>query len=89
MLRLRNEDLKWRAVESEIIILDRRTWAYISVNDSGAVLWHHMVEGATRADLVAALRGAYDLDEQRAEADVERFLDMLREHDLIEGETAS
>jgi hypothetical protein len=71
-------------VEGEIIILDRRNWSYLSVNDSGAALWPLMVEGTDRAALVEALRATFGIDERQAQADVAAFLRMLADHDLLE-----
>ena len=82
-IRLRSEDLTWRAVDGEVIVLDRRNWGYITINDSGALLWDRLAQGATEADLVVALTEAFAVDPADARADVERFVGALREHDLL------
>jgi hypothetical protein len=89
MLRLRDEHLTWRSVDGEIIIIDRRNWEYTTVNQSGAILWPHVARGTSRRALIAALQDAYGIDEERAVADVEQFLAMLRTHDLVEGDDAA
>jgi hypothetical protein len=70
-------------VDGEVIVLDRRTWAYISINDSGAALWPLLVEGARTLDLVDALRRTFDVEEERAREDVANFLATLRAYDLV------
>lgn len=82
-IRLRDEGVTWRLVDDEVVVLDRRTWAYLSINDSGALLWARLVDGATKAELVATLVEGFELAQERADADVESFLDTLREHDLL------
>jgi hypothetical protein len=83
-IRVRTEAVTWRLVDGEVIVLDRRSWDYISINDSGAVLWQRLVEGATTPELAAVLVGAYEVDEERAMRDAEAFVASLRERDLVE-----
>ena len=82
-IRLRPEDVVWRAVDGEVILLDRRTWSYLTVNGTGAALWDHVVEGTTPEDLVETLVAGFETDRHTARADVDRFLATLREHDLL------
>ncbi|HEY2436588.1 MAG TPA: PqqD family protein [Solirubrobacteraceae bacterium] len=83
ILRLKEADLVWRTVEEETVILHRGDWQYLTVNQTGTLLWTRLVDGATRADLVSVLLAEYDIDERRAAADVDAFLDLLSERDLI------
>ena len=81
-IRLR-EDLIWRAVEDEVIVLDRRTWSYLTINPSGAVLWSQVVSGSSRERLATALAAEFDLDPKRARAEVDDFVSKLEEHGLL------
>lgn len=83
VLRLKDNDIVWRSVEDEIVILHREDWEYLTVNEAGTLLWSKLVDGATRADLVSSLLAAYDIDEKRATSDVETFLTLLSERDLL------
>jgi hypothetical protein len=82
-LALASERLIWREVDDQVIVLDKRTWHYLSINDSGALLWRQIAEGATRAELVARLRDDCELDEQAAARDVQAFISMMQEHGLL------
>src|SRR4051794_30006837 len=82
-IRLRNDDLTWRLVDSEVIVLDRRNWGYITINDSGALLWERLAAGATEAELVSVLADAFAIDPEEARGDVHQFLGALRDHDLV------
>lgn len=82
-LALNDACLMWREVEDEVIVLDKRTWTYMGINGSGAVLWKGIAQGASVAQLVERLRAAYGIDEQAAVRDAGAFVEMLREHGLL------
>ncbi len=56
----------------------------ISLNDSGALLWKILAQGATEAELKAALLETYDVDEARAEADVKAFVCRMKEANFLD-----
>jgi hypothetical protein len=77
------ESLIWREVDGEVIVLDKRTWSYLAINGSGALLWREIVKGTTAAVLIERLRETYELDEQTATRDVEAFVSMMSANDLL------
>ena len=83
-LRIREEDVHWRQVGDEVVILDLRTSQYFSLNGTGALLWPLLSGGATAAELATELATAFDLDAETAQRDVEAFLAALRERDLLD-----
>lgn len=82
-VRLRAEAITWRIVDGEVIALDRRNWAYVTINESGALLWPSLVEGASRDELVARLVAGYGIDYDAASRDVTGFLSLLESRDLL------
>jgi len=82
-LRLRREDLEWREIDSDIVILDGRDATYMTLNGSGALLWRRLAESATRDELVGALLEAYEVDRPTAAADTDAFLAALSEQGLL------
>jgi hypothetical protein len=82
-LKLAEESLTWREIDGEIVVLDRRSWMYMGVNGSGALLWKQIIEGASRSQLVERLRDTYEIDAEVAQRDVEDFLEMLSSHNLL------
>jgi hypothetical protein len=82
-LRLRSEGVTWRSVESEIVVLDQRDSSYLAVNEAGAVLWPLLLEGATRSRLRDELSERFGIDADRAGTDVDVFLGLLAERDLL------
>lgn len=83
-LRLRNGALEWREIEDEVVAVDTRKSIYIAVNHSAAVLWPALASGATREQLVERLTDAFEIDRGSAEEDIDSFLGLLDEHDLLE-----
>jgi hypothetical protein len=82
-LRLREEEVAWCEVGGDIVALEARRSAYLTMNPAGALLWRALADGATRDDLVDALAGEYGLDATAAGRDVDGFIASLRDHDLL------
>ena len=55
----------------------------MSVNETGAFLWHILEEGAEKKDLIHRLTVEYGINKDTAAADVEIFLTQLREKAMI------
>ena len=82
-MRLRN-DVIWREAEGEVIALDGGARNYVSANATGALLWKALVDGASRAELVALLVTTYEIDAEMAARDVDDFVAALEASDLLE-----
>ena len=84
LLRLRSDAVAWRDVDGEVIALGLESSNYFGTNSSGAMLWKRLAEGTTRAELVDDLMTTFGLEQARAQADVDAFLDDLRRRKLLE-----
>lgn len=56
----------------------------ITLNESGAFFWNALLKDTTVDEVVKKVTSEYDVDESKARADVEKFINLLRENDLIE-----
>lgn len=74
----------WRELDGEVVALDLDSSGYLKVNRSGTRLWPLIAEGTTEAQLVGELVDRYELDPDRALADVTAFLVDLGAHALME-----
>jgi Coenzyme PQQ synthesis protein D (PqqD) len=83
-IRLRKAAIEWRLVEGEVVALDRVASEYVSVNRSGGFLWPLLVAGTTRGELVDRLVESYGLERPDAERDVDAFIAVLGERQLLE-----
>jgi hypothetical protein len=82
-LILRKDDLHWREVDDEIVALEARGATYLAANSAGRLLWRMLARGATSDELAAALVDAYGIDAAAATADADRFVQQVREADLL------
>jgi hypothetical protein len=56
----------------------------ITLNDSASFFWDCLQNDITVDELVNLVIQEYDVDEERARIDIEKFIDMLKENDLLE-----
>jgi hypothetical protein len=82
-LALRTDDLYWHEIDDEIVALEGRSSNYLSVNNSGVLLWRLLVRGATRDEVISALVTAYGIDARSAAVDADRFVDQMRAAGLL------
>jgi coenzyme PQQ synthesis protein D (PqqD) len=82
-LKLRGEAIEWRELDGEIVALETGRSLYLTANASGTLLWHKLAAGATRGDLVGALRSRYAVSEEVAQRDVDAFLAVARAQGLL------
>jgi Coenzyme PQQ synthesis protein D (PqqD) len=82
--RVRPDGVVWRAAGEEIVLLDIQTSVYFGLDRWGSFIWTHLAEGATVADLVAALVATAPVERVRAADDVAEFVDALLRHGLIQ-----
>jgi hypothetical protein len=81
--RLRKNGVSWRELDGQIVVLDLESSKYVTVNGAGAVIWEHLVPGASVDDLVNVLVECFDIDQSTARADTESFLEDLRQRNLL------
>lgn len=83
-LKLREDRVRWREIDRDVVAVNIDRSTYLSTNGSGALLWLELAEGTTRDRLVERLAQAYMIDHGRAAADVDNFLRDLQDQGLLE-----
>ena len=83
LVRIRDDDVQWRRMGDEVVILDLRSARYFSLNETGTRLWSLIVAGASAERLVEELVEAWEVERAAAERDVEAFLADLRDRGLV------
>lgn len=56
----------------------------INLNETGALLWRTLIDGADEKGLIDALLAEYDVSQEVAEKDVKSFIIKMREANLID-----
>jgi hypothetical protein len=77
------EDVLWRRLESEIVILNGSSWEYLGLNAAGGLLWEQLQDEPTVAQLAQVLVDTYALPPELAHADVNAFIYSLSAKDLL------
>jgi Coenzyme PQQ synthesis protein D (PqqD) len=83
-LRINSEDVVWREVGDELVVLHMKTTTYLTINGSGRTLWDRLVDGATLDELVAALVERYGIGTEQAKQDVHGFVESLTACSLLD-----
>lgn len=83
VVRLR-PGIEWRNIADEVVALDLESSAYLSVNDTGSVLWPLVASGTTEERLAEELMARFGLDHEHAHRDVAAFVEQLRSFSLME-----
>ena len=81
--RLRVDDVVWREVGEDLVVLELSTSTYLTLNGSAKQLWIGLAEGGTVPGLVERLTSLYGISDEQASSDTEAFLAALAERKLL------
>jgi hypothetical protein len=81
--RLRVDDVVWREVGDDLVVLELSTSTYLTLNGSAKQLWIGLADGGTVAGLVERLTALYGISDEQASSDTEAFLAALAERKLL------
>ena len=83
-MKLRVDDITWREIDGDLVLLDLRSSAYLTVNASGTLLMRQLTEERTLTQLAEVLANAFDIPAHQAQLDAQKFVDELGERDLLQ-----
>lgn len=55
----------------------------IKLNDTGKDVWEGVAAGKSEAEIAEQIENDYDVNKERAEASVKKFIDEMKEHGFI------
>ena len=55
----------------------------ISLNETGAFIWNLMKEDIEKEAVIEAMLNEYDVNREKAEADLDKFISQIKEADLL------
>lgn len=56
----------------------------VNLNGSGAFLWELLEQGIDKEGMIQALLDTYDVSEEQATADIEKFITIVTENNFVE-----
>lgn len=87
-MKIKNGFVKRNISGSEIVVPVGETAAQfngmITLNESGAFFWDCLNEDTTPQEIVKKVLEVYDVTPEKAAQDVEKFINLLKEHNLLE-----
>ncbi len=72
-----------RLVGDETVLLDLSSGIYFGVDGVGQRIWESVAEGHSLAETAAVIAAEFEVDEERAQADVVEFANDLVERGLL------
>lgn len=79
-----NPDMAWRRIDDESVVLDLKTSAYYSLNETASMIWEALGEGLTPRQAGEKLCEEFDEDPAAVERDVSAAVaDLLRERMIL------
>lgn len=82
-LHLKRDDVVWREVDGELVVLELSTTTYLTLNGSAKALWLCLADGATSGELARVLADRYQISAEQAMSDTDLFLSDLEERHLL------
>ncbi len=83
------QDVLVAHLDGEAVLLHMDTKRYFRLNETGQHIWRLLERGLDRDAVVAALVAEYEVDAATAGAALDRLVDDLRRHALLDGPTHS
>lgn len=77
------DQVSWRRVGNETVLLDLDTSDYFSMNELGALIWERLGEGVDITKIVDEVCRTYAVDAQLATNDVEALIEQLLKRKLL------
>jgi len=81
------EEVLSRDIDGEAVLLDLRSGRYFGLNATGARMWALLKDGLELEAAAAGIVDEFDVDVERARADVQAFVDSLVERGLAKVRT--
>jgi hypothetical protein len=87
-MKIKNDFILRKVAGSYVVVpVGRLTLDFngiINLNETGAFLFEILQQGAEREDLIARLLDEYEVERDRAEADVDKFLAAVKDANVLE-----
>lgn len=79
-----NPDLSIRKIDDELFIYDRNQSLIHTFNETGIAIWEGLEQQLSPSQIAKKLTNDFDVEEETALKDVERFLEILNRSGLTQ-----
>lgn len=83
MFAVNRDELVWRKVDSEMIILNLEDANYFTLNEVGSTIWDVLTEGGDDNDATKKICENFAVEEASARSDVTEYIGLLLAEGLI------
>ncbi|MGM0652836.1 MAG: PqqD family protein [Bacillota bacterium] len=80
---VRNEDIVWRNLEGEAVLLNPHSGKYYGLNEVGCSFWEKVDGKSSLESIVELLLEEYDVDRGTLEQDLEELVQELEKREII------
>ena len=80
----KTDDIIWRVVDDEALILNTSNGYYFSMNGTATEAWCLLNEGQSVDEVARTIADRYEIDLPSAKADVEALLTELKNEQIVE-----
>lgn len=77
------EDIIWKAVDDEILLLDTASAYYFSLNETGSEIWKLLNDGKDADEIADVLCERYDADRSTICSDIAELLRELQSQNIL------
>jgi hypothetical protein len=77
------DDVTWRDLAGEVVILNLATGVYFGLDGAGEQMWHQLVEQPSLEKAFESLKKQFDVDPKQLRRDLEALLQQLAEKGLV------
>ena len=82
-LQLKADDVVWREIGDELVVLELSTSTYLTLNGTARYLWESLTDATTIDGLSEILVEHYQISADQARSDAESFVSALADRELI------
>lgn len=84
MYKIDKENVFWRNVGNETVILNIDTGLYYTLDGAGKIIWDMVVDNKDDGEIIKKIVSTFDVEEKLATKDFKNLLEMLKKEKLIE-----
>jgi hypothetical protein len=82
-----SDDVVFRDLAGEAVILNLATGTYFGLDEVGTRIWHVLAEHGSQDKVVEVLLGEYEVEEGQLRTDVEQLIQQLSDKGLVTTDT--